>query len=132
MMSEQLMTESEWTNRQASKECATYGHEWQIISNTTGPVRLVCDRPCGDPGYTVRRSGDPLTTRPVDAPAPSASAEVGSGPSRGAAGRSESERGDACQTSGCPGDRRYAPPGRGHLATCDWPTRYLAGDGERA
>lgn len=25
-----------------------------------------------------------------------------------------------CPTEGCPGDARYAPPGRGHLASCTY------------
>lgn len=48
-----LMTEAEWRQQVARKECATYGHDWRVIETMGGPVALVCDRPCGQPQYRV-------------------------------------------------------------------------------
>ena len=50
------LTEAEWEQRRASRECSTYGHDWQIVSTLAGPVSLVCARGCGDPGYAVVRT----------------------------------------------------------------------------
>lgn len=47
------LTEAEWARRQASRQCSAYGHDWNIISSHTRPLRLVCDRPCGSPGYAI-------------------------------------------------------------------------------
>jgi hypothetical protein len=53
-MSEDLrMTEAEWRQHQARQECARFGHDWQIISTLTGPIGLVCERPCGHRGYRI-------------------------------------------------------------------------------
>lgn len=50
------LTEAEWQRHTAQRECAAHGHDWFIINTVTGPVRLKCERGCGDPGYTVSRN----------------------------------------------------------------------------
>lgn len=54
-MGGERMTEAEWERKRASEECFRYGHEWEIVSTMSGPVALVCTRPCGDPGYDLVR-----------------------------------------------------------------------------
>ncbi|UQS95206.1 putative endonuclease [Pseudanabaena phage Pam4] len=61
----QRLTEAEWVQRTAARECARYGHEWQVVATLARPVALVCGRPCGSPGYTV-------TARPAHADPPEA------------------------------------------------------------
>lgn len=56
------LTETEWEQRRARRECAAYGHDWQIISTMTGPIALRCERACGDLGYSVVRSNRPGAT----------------------------------------------------------------------
>lgn len=53
------LTEAEWEQRRAARECAAYGHNWQVIATMSGPIALRCDRPCGDPGYSLIRATSP-------------------------------------------------------------------------
>lgn len=58
MAENERITEAEWERRHARRECGAYGHDWSIIQTLSGPVRLTCARPCGDPGYVVMRDPD--------------------------------------------------------------------------
>jgi len=46
-------TETEWEHQRAQKECATYGHDWEVIETMAVPLYLVCNRPCGAPTYHI-------------------------------------------------------------------------------
>jgi hypothetical protein len=58
------MTEAEWQQREAKRECSTYGHDWNIVQQLDGtPIALTCERPCGTGTYRVIPPGtipDPL------------------------------------------------------------------------
>lgn len=42
------LTEAEWRQRAARRECGSFGHNFDIVSTGDGvPVRLVCERGCG-------------------------------------------------------------------------------------
>jgi hypothetical protein len=42
-----LLTETEWRVREAKRECATYGHDWQVTYTVSGqPISMSCERPC--------------------------------------------------------------------------------------
>lgn len=52
-MDDERLTEAEWRQRDAQRECSTHGHNWSVISTMRGPVALVCASQCGHPGYAV-------------------------------------------------------------------------------
>lgn len=52
MSDEPTYTLDEARRVMALRECATYGHEWNVVQNLQRPRRLVCDR-CGWSGVVT-------------------------------------------------------------------------------
>lgn len=51
------LTEKEWQEVNAQRECRDFGHDWNVIMGNGKPIKLICSRGCKEPMYDVFPAG---------------------------------------------------------------------------